>query len=80
MPILRSFIPIPATQLELTNNQFRFATRMGFNYQPQAAPNFAGTWTNYGASINSTGQTVTVTMPVGAGASGFYRVRVTRAP
>jgi endoglucanase len=80
MPILRSYIPIPTPVLELTNNQFKFASRMGFVYQPQAAPNLTGAWTNHGSSITSTGQTVTVTMPVAAGASGFYRVRVTRTP
>ena len=78
--ILRSFIPIPSPGLVLTNNQFSFSTRMGFVYQPEAAPNLAAGWTNYGSAINSTGQTATITMSTATGASGFYRIRVTRAP
>lgn len=80
MAILRSFIPIPSPELVLTNNQFKFSTRMGFVYQPQAAPSLTAGWTNYGSAITSTGQTVTITMPTGTGASGFYRIRVTRVP
>jgi len=80
MFVLRSFIPIPTPSLELANHQFKFAARLGFVYQPLGAPNLAGAWTNHESSINGNGQTVTVTMPVGTGPSGFHRVRVTRAP
>ena len=45
-----------------------------------AAPSLAGGWTNYGSAIISTGQTVTTTLSTETGASGFYRIRVTRAP
>jgi len=80
MAILRSFIPIPPPALLLTGNQFKFSTRMGFIYQPQSAPSLAGGWTNYGPDITGTGQTVTITMPTGTGASGFYRIGVSRVP
>jgi hypothetical protein len=80
MPILRSFIPIPTPELVLSGNQFKFSTRMGFVYQPQAAPRLTGVWTDFGASIASTGQTATVTFPSQLDAGGFFRVNVTRAP
>jgi hypothetical protein len=80
MAILRSFIPIPPPALLLTGNQFKFSTRMGFIYQPQSAPGLAGGWTNYGSAITGAGQTVTITMQTGTGASGFYRIGVTRIP
>jgi hypothetical protein len=80
MPVLRTFIPIPTPALEVSNNQFKFGSRMGFVYQPQAAPNLTGPWTNQGASYTGNGQSITLTMQPGTGASGFYRVQVTRAP
>lgn len=80
MAILRSFIPLPAPELVLTNNRFMFRTRMGFLYQPQAAPGLTSIWTNYGPAITSTGQTASVSVPLGTGSSSFYRVRLTRAP
>lgn len=81
MAILRSFIPIPVPDLGLMpTNRFKFLTRMGFVYQPQAAPSLTGIWTNFGAAIMSTGQTATVTFPSQLDAAGFFRVNVTHAP
>jgi hypothetical protein len=39
-----------------------------------------GPWANQGASFTGNGQSITLTMQPGMGASGFYRVQVTRAP
>lgn len=80
MPILRSFIPIPAPALTLTNNnQFRFLTRAGFTYQPESSTNVTSGWGNYGSAINGSGLTTNVIFPT-SGAQNFYRIRVTRNP
>lgn len=80
MPILRSFIPVPAPALELANQQIKFPSRLGFVYQPQTAPSLTGTWTNRGPALAGTGQTLTINMIPGTGAASFYRLTVSRAP
>jgi endoglucanase len=82
MPVLRSFIPIPAPSLVLRpGNQFQFFAPAGFVYQPQLLSSLnGGSWSNAGSPITGNGQTATVNMSVGSGSQGFYRVQVTRAP
>jgi endoglucanase len=80
MPILRSFIPIPAPVLELANQRIKFPSRLGFIYQPQAAPSLSGTWTNHGPALAGNGQPLTINMTPGTGGASFYRVSVSRAP
>ena len=44
-----------------------------------------GSWTSYGTAVTGSGitgigQRVTITLPVGSGNQGYYRVRVTHVP
>jgi aryl-phospho-beta-D-glucosidase BglC (GH1 family) len=79
MPVLRSFIPIPTPALTISNHQFRFITRAGFTYQPEATPNPTSTWTNHGPALAGHGLITNVSFTA-SGPGGFYRVKVTRAP
>jgi endoglucanase len=82
MNVIENHIPIPAPTLILSSTtQFRFVALQGFLYQPEAAPSAAtGSWASYGPVITGGGQTATVSMQVGTGSRGFYRVRVERGP
>jgi len=82
MPVLRSFIPIPAPSLVLRpGNQFQFFAPAGFLYQPQLLSSLdGGSWSNVGAPIAGNGQVATANMSVASGSQGFYRIQVTRAP
>lgn len=80
MNVLLNFIPIPVPEIRLTApRQFEFRTWPGFHYQVENASAVSGeTWTNFGTAINGAGQTETVNIPAEVGATGFFRVRVTR--
>lgn len=82
MSILRNFIPIPAPALSLKPAyQFQFITSPGHLYQAQATSVLGGgAWANYGPLITGTGQTATLSMFLGSGPQGFYRVGVSRGP
>jgi endoglucanase len=84
MAVLKNFIPIPTPLLvpKPASNQFQFLAQPGFIYQPQAISNLAdgGSWSNFGSAITGNGQTATVTMPVGSGPQGFYRVQISHVP
>ncbi len=80
MSILKGFIPVPTPALAITdNNQFRFLTRAGFTYQPEASPKVNAGWTNLGPAITGNGLTASVDFSTVDG-RGFYRVLVTRSP
>jgi endoglucanase len=80
MAVLRSFIPIPTPSLVMSNNhQLRFATQAGFTYQPEAAGDVSGMWTNFGPAIAGSGLTTNISFSP-SGGRGFYRVNVIRAP
>jgi len=87
MTVIKSFFPVPVPLLVSTNsNQFQFNAQPGFVYQPQTSPDLTGgSWTSYGTAVTGSGitgigQRVTITMPVGSGNQGYYRVRVTHVP
>jgi endoglucanase len=87
MTVIKNFFPIPVPLLVSANaGQFQFAAQPGFVYQPQTSPDLmSGSWASYGSAVTGggvtgIGQLVTVTMPVGSGSQGFYRVRVTHVP
>jgi len=91
MDIIKQFFPLPVPQLQLVNpNQFQFSVPQGFVYQPQFSSSLSSTsnWMNVGSAItnvpppgaSTANPPLTVTMTVGAGSQGFYRVSVTHAP
>ena len=79
MAVLRSFIPIPAPSLTLSNNQLQFLTQAGFRYQLEASGDVSSGWTNYSSLIGGSGLVTNVNIST-AGGRSFYRVNVTRAP
>ena len=80
MNVLLDFIPVPVPELVLTGpREFRFKTWPGFHYQTERAGAVTGeAWLNHAAAINGAGQTVILNIPAEVGATGFFRVRVTR--
>ena len=82
MAIIRQFIPFPTLTLQLVNQgQLQFTAPPGFVYQPQASPDLTpGSWTDFGSAVTGSNQTVTVTLPIGAGSQEFYRVLMDHAP
>jgi hypothetical protein len=82
MAVVKQFFPLPVPTLQfVNNNQFRFNAPQGFVYQPQTSTDLSsGNWTSYGSSFMGSGVTTNITMQVGPGSQGFYRVQVNHAP
>jgi len=88
MTVAKQFFPLPVLDLQLVNNShFQYLGPQGFVYQPQVSADLVN-WVNSGPAITNvpppgssgTNGPFTVTMTVGTGSQGFYRVRVSHAP